>query len=59
MAPVMGVFDAALGDLYVSNPTELGAWQARLSMGQALGAAAMPIVRPYCRAAPAGSKLTS
>jgi hypothetical protein len=43
----MGVFDAALGDLHVSQPMVLGTWQSRMSLAQTAAAALMPMLSSY------------
>jgi MFS family permease len=47
VAPLMGVFDAALGDLHVSQPMVLGTWQSRMSLAQTAAAALMPMLSSY------------
>jgi hypothetical protein len=44
VAPLMGVFDAALGDLHVSHPMELGTWQSRLSLAQTAAMVLTPML---------------
>ena len=44
VAPLMGVFDAALGDLHVSRPMVLGTWQSRMSLAQTAAMVATPII---------------
>jgi len=38
------VWSAALGDMWITDPTALGAWQSRLMLGNLLGSAVVPLL---------------